>query len=101
MNKSGHIPEPLISHVTYVRVLYRDTDQMGFVYYANYLGWFEQGRGELMRHMGHPYTRVEGQGVFLPVSRCQCRYKAPARYDDLLEITTSIIDITEVSVTFT
>ncbi len=92
--------QPIISDKTYVRVLYKDTDQMGFVYYANYLVWFELGRAELMRKIGLPYRQVEAQGVYLPVSRCICNYKAPARYDDLLRIETSILELTEISITF-
>ena len=93
--------EPIFTHTTSVRVLYKDTDQMGFVYYANYLVWFELGRAELMRHIGFPYQQVEALGVFLPVSRCSCNYKSPAHYDDLVRIETSIIEITDVSITFT
>ncbi|MCX7767103.1 MAG: acyl-CoA thioesterase, partial [Candidatus Sumerlaeia bacterium] len=92
--------QPIISDKTYIRVLYKDTDQMGFVYYANYLVWFELGRAELMRKIGLPYRQVEAQGIYLPVSRCICNYKAPAHYDDLLRIETSILELTEISITF-
>ncbi len=54
-----------------------------------------------MRSIGHPYTEVEREGIFLPVTRCSCRYRSPARYDDLLRIETSITEIAEVSITFT
>lgn len=98
-DKTRHT-KPLITHSANVRVLYKDTDQMGFVYYANYLVWFELGRAELMRYVGFPYQQVEALGVFLPVSRCSCNYKAPAHYDDLLRIETSVMEITDVSITF-
>ncbi len=71
------------SHMEY-RVPYADTDQMGIVYYANYLVYFERLRNELLREGGLPYSEVEACGIFLPVIEAKCRYKAPARYDDLL-----------------
>lgn len=86
------------SHV--VRVTYRDTDQMGFVYYANYLVWFEIGRTELMRHSGRTYRQFEESGVILPVVHASCNYKKPARYDDLIRIETVISALSRVSVTF-
>ena len=71
-------------HETEYRVPYADTDQMGVVYYANYLEYFERGRTEMLRSAGLPYSELEKRGVFLPVSEAYCKYHAPARYDDLL-----------------
>ncbi|MBQ6471031.1 MAG: acyl-CoA thioesterase [Victivallales bacterium] len=68
------------------RVPYADTDQMGFVYYGNYLTYFERSRNELMRTAGFPYTRLEALGIGLPVVEAGVRYRRPARYDDLLVI---------------
>lgn len=68
------------------RVPYADTDQMGVVYYANYLVFFERGRNELMRSLGLTYREMEEKGVGLPVLEAHVDYHAPARYDDLLEI---------------
>jgi acyl-CoA thioester hydrolase len=70
-----------------VRVRYAETDQMGVVYYANYLVWFELGRVEVLRALGLSYhtLEVEHQCV-LPVVEASCRYRAPARYDDLILI---------------
>ena len=100
MQKTFNRDEYSYTHSIDVRVLYRDTDQMGVAYYANYLVWFEQGRTELMRSIGLPYNEVEKRGVLLPVSRCTCNYRAPARYDDLLLIETSIIELTAISISF-
>lgn len=69
------------------RVPYADTDQMGVVYYANYLVYFERFRNELLRDAGYTYRRLEEDGIAMPVIEAVCRYKASAKYDDLLEIT--------------
>jgi len=68
------------------RVPYADTDQMGVVYYANYLEYFERVRNELLRDTDASYKMMEAQGVMLPVIEAVCRYKKSAVYDDLLEI---------------
>ena len=66
-----------------VRVRYAETDQMGIVYYANYLVWFELGRVELLRSLGLAYSQLEKEHeCILPVVEATCRYRAPARYDD-------------------
>lgn len=70
----------------YVRVPYAHTDQMRFVYYANYFIYFEMARAEMLREVGLPYGELEKQGIFLPVVEAHCEYKAPAHYDDQLEI---------------
>ncbi|MGA9667672.1 MAG: thioesterase family protein [Terracidiphilus sp.] len=74
---------------TEVRVRYAETDQMGIVYYANYLVWFEIGRVELLRSLGLAYSQLEtDHQCILPVIEATCRYKAPARYDDQILIET-------------
>ncbi len=76
-----------MSIVTELRVRYAETDQMGVVYYANYLVWFELGRVEFMRSLGFDYRQMEVEdGCILPVVEATCRYKAPARYDDVILI---------------
>ena len=75
---------------TQVRVRYAETDQMGIVYYANYLVWFEIGRVELLRSLGLAYSQLETEHeCILPVVEAKCRYRAPARYDDEILIETS------------
>src|SRR5271169_1789729 len=74
------MPTPI---TTQVRVRYAETDQMGIVYYANYLVWFELGRVELLRSLGLAYSKLEADhGCILPVIEARCRYRAPAKYDD-------------------
>jgi acyl-CoA thioester hydrolase len=74
---------------TEVRVRYAETDQMGIVYYANYLVWFEVGRVELLRALGFSYSMLETEHeCILPVVEATCRYRSPARYDDRILIET-------------
>lgn len=68
------------------RVPYADTDQMGVVYYANFLVFFERARNEFFRKIEYPYSRIEEEGVMLPVIEAHVDYKNPALYDDLLKI---------------
>lgn len=77
------------SVTTQVRVRYAETDQMGVVYYANYLVWFELGRVELLRSLGLAYSQLEKEHeCILPVVEAHCRYRSPARYDDEILIET-------------
>jgi len=78
-------------HRSHYRVSYGDTDQMGVVYYANYLEFFERGRTEMLRSVGVTYRELEALGAFLPVSEVRCRYLRSARYDDLLTLRTRIL----------
>lgn len=87
-------------HETTCRVLYGDTDAAGVVYYANYLRYFEKGRTEYMRDLVLTYREIEAQGLVLPVIECYSRYKAPAAYDDLLTIETSLVEVKNVSCRF-
>ena len=87
-------------HEATVRVLYGDTDAGGMVYNGTYLRYFELGRGELMRANGMSYKCLEDLGFILPVAESYVRYKAPARYDDLLTIKTCIAEVTSYSCRF-
>ncbi len=69
-----------------IRVPYAHTDQMRYVYYANYLVYFEMARSEMLREIGLPYGELEARGVFLPVIEAHCEYKTPAHFDDLLTV---------------
>jgi len=79
------------SHQTRLRVRYAETDQMGVVYYANYLVWMEVGRVELVRSLGFPYKDLEqSEGLYLSVVDANCRYIYPARYDQEVVVETRI-----------
>jgi acyl-CoA thioester hydrolase len=86
----------LESHDIQVRVRYAETDAMGFLHHANYLTYFEMGRTELYRASGGNYREMEEQGLFFVVVEIKVKYKAPARYDDLLTVRTAISRITPV-----
>jgi acyl-CoA thioester hydrolase len=79
---------------TRLRVRYAETDQMGVVYHANYLVWFEVGRAELMRQRGLVYKRIEVEEErAFAVVEATVRYKAPARYDDELVVETRVLRV--------
>ena len=87
--------------ISRVRVRYADTDQMGVAYYANYFVWFEVGRTDLLRTSGWSYREMETEGFSLPVIEAQCAYRAPARYDEEIEVRTSGVLVSPVRVKFT
>jgi acyl-CoA thioester hydrolase len=80
-----------ISHTARLRVRYADTDQMGIVYYAKYLEYFEVARTELLRELGLPYRTLEEEGVALPVADASLKYFKGAVYDDELLVTATIV----------
>jgi acyl-CoA thioester hydrolase len=84
-----------------LRVRYAETDQMGVVYHANYLIWFEVGRTDFCRQRGFAYRDMEKQdGLCIIVAEARCRYHAPARYDDEIEIRTRIASMRRRVITF-
>ena len=83
-----------------IRVRYVETDQMGVVYHANYLVWFEIGRTDFIRILGVTYSELEQRGLLLPVVEANCKYKQPAKYDDELIIQTTIREMKGVRITF-
>ena len=76
------------------RVRYDECDPMGFVHHSVYLQYFEIGRTELLRSSGGRYRDMESAGQLVVVIRVDCRYRKPARYDDLLQINTRIERVT-------
>ena len=89
-----------MKNVTSYRVIYGDTDQMGVVYYANYLRWFEKGRAEWLRQIGLPYGDIERQGFHFPVAEVTCRYSNPSHYDEVVKIETDLAELGRASLTF-
>jgi acyl-CoA thioester hydrolase len=78
---------------TRLRVRYAETDAMGVVYHANYLIWFEAGRGDYFRTLDQDYNQWEQRGYWLPVSEAYARYYAPARFGDLVAVLTHVEEI--------
>ena len=85
---------------TDIRVRYQETDNMGVVYYANYLVWFEVARTEYFRSMGLVYRKLEDKGIYLMVASVSCKYKSPAKYDDTVTVETWIEDVKNTSLRF-
>ena len=83
----------MLTFSTSIRVRYGETDQMGFCYYGNYAQFLEVGRVEALRSCGFSYKELESQGILLPVRLFSIKYVSPAKYDDILEIQTSITKI--------
>lgn len=86
--------EPHPDHVveTTVRVRYAETDQMGVVYYANYLVWFEVARSAFCRARGIDYSQMERDGIGLPLMEAHCRYLLPAHYDEEIVVRTWVAE---------
>jgi len=88
-------------HQTRIRVRYAETDQMGVVYYANYLVWMEVGRVEYCEALGFRYRDMQLEdGVFLAVIEAQCRYLHPARFDEEVIVETRVADANSRIVSF-
>jgi acyl-CoA thioester hydrolase len=89
----------VISAVTH-RVNYSETDQMGFVYHANYLVWMDMARTEHLRERGVSYKELEAQGMYLAVTDVRVRYRQPARYDDMIRVRCWVRDLASRRVVF-
>lgn len=81
-----------------IRVRYAEVDAMGYAHHARYLVYFEMGRTELMRRCGLRYRDLEERGLYYVVTRIECRFRAPARYDDVVTLTTTTERLTRVRV---
>lgn len=79
---------------------YAETDQMGVVYHSEYLVWCEVGRTEFIRSLGLPYAEMERRGALLAVADASIRFHAPARYDDLVRVETTLADVKSRAITF-
>ena len=93
-------PTGRLSAQTEIRVIFGDTDQMGIVYYANYLRWFEASRGEFLRQAGLPYGEIERAGWGMPVIEAHVKYVRPARYEDLIRVTITVDEVKHASLKF-
>jgi len=84
----------LINYTTKTfKIRYSETDQMGFAHHSNYLNYFELARIEWLNSIGFSYTKLEKQGIVMPVVSANIKYKSPAFFEDLLRIKLSIHEI--------
>lgn len=81
-------------------VRYAETDQMGIVHHSNYPVWFEAGRTDFIRKMGMPYSKMEENGILLPLIELRCFYKGAARYEDEIIVRTKVKELTFTRITF-
>jgi len=88
----------LKQHEIELRVRYQETDPMGFLHHAFYFTYFEIGRTELLRAAGGNYRQMEADGLLVVVVKAECRYRRPARYDDLLRLRTTIVRVTQAKI---
>ena len=88
------------SHEIQFRVRYGETDQMGVVYHGNYANYFEIGRTEWLRQMGFSYSKMEKEGIMLPVISLSINYKKSACYDDLIKVKTWLTKMPSVKIEF-
>ena len=85
-----------VEHTLVIRVRYPEVDAMGYLHHSRFLQYFELGRVELLRSHGHSYADLERAGVYFVVTKAEVRYRAPARYDDEVTLTTRITRQTHV-----
>jgi acyl-CoA thioester hydrolase len=90
----------MYTHPTTYRVCYADTDQMQYMYYGNYARLYEIGRVEAMRALGFSYRAFEEAGIMMPVLDLQSKFLQPARYDELLQIQTTVLELPSVRIKF-
>ena len=92
--------EQVKQHETQIRVRYEDADPMGFLHHAKYFTYFEIGRMDLFRSSGGNYRELEESGTYAVVVDAHCRYRKPARFDDLLIVQTTLAKITMVKIQY-
>ena len=83
-----------------IRVIFGDTDQMGVVYYANYLRYFEAARAAYWRSLGKSYKDLEAWGIALPVVEAHCHYRRPAYYEDVISVEPRVSELRGASLRF-
>lgn len=87
-----------LTHEIEFRVRYKETDGQGVVHHANYFVYFEMGRTEMLRSQGYDYSAVEAGGILMVVANITCKYRRPAKYDDVLTLRTTLERVTAVKI---
>jgi acyl-CoA thioester hydrolase len=93
--RTMHQPAPL-EHTITIRVRYPECDSMSYLHHSRFLQYFEMGRIELLRSLGHDYAKLEREGVFFAVVKAEVTYRAPAKFDDELTLLTRVVKQTHV-----
>ena len=87
-----------LEHTITIRVRYPEVDGMGYLHHSRFFQYFEMGRVELLRSIGHSYAELEARGIYFVVIKAECRFRAPAKYDEELTLTTRIVRQTHVRI---
>jgi acyl-CoA thioester hydrolase len=82
------------------RVFYYETDKMGIVHHSNYIRWFEEARIDFMRRVGLDCDRQEREGILMPVTEVQCKYKSSVRFDEQVEVYSHLVYFNGVRASF-
>lgn len=105
---SERVPQHLVptppgarEHAHEIQVRFAETDQQGVAYCGSFYAWFEEGRSELTRAVGLPYSDLEGRGIYLPVAEAYCRYLAPLQACERVRIVTAVPTLGRARMTFT
>lgn len=85
---------------SYFMARYVETDQMGIVHHSNYANWFEIGRLDFLRELGISNKEIENLGILLPLYEMNCQYKSPAKAEDKIVVTTTLIECSRVRIKF-
>ncbi|MCL6431424.1 MAG: acyl-CoA thioesterase [Anaerolineae bacterium] len=85
---------------SHLRVRYAETDAQGVVYYANYLVWFEVARVNYLRALGFDFRSLEQQQITVVIAEANCRYLAPARFDDEIAVRAWVEEVRRTSLVF-
>ena len=86
--------------LTEIRVRYAETDAMGIAHHSHFVVWMELGRSDLLRALGQSYAEWEAQGIRLPVNGISLTYRSPARYDELVQVRTTLKELSRRHVAF-
>jgi len=89
----------MVSYDYHTKIYYKDIDQMGIVYYARYLEYFEQARTELLNNIGIVVTKIEDAGYYMPVVKVTANYKEGARFENEIVVRTMIKEVPKARMT--
>ena len=90
----------MASSMTEITVRYAETDQMGIVHHSNYPIYFEAGRTDFIKQLGMPYSKIEAEGLLLPLIEMKCSFIMAAKYEDILLVKTFVKELTYTRVVF-